>query len=133
MAAQENVALWHERDISYSSVERVIFPDSCAAGLHVPPTSARNGRSECVSENMKKNLGLSLGMWNSQTVLLALIRKGLTRTAGDLVQRMPCKRAVKHSGRDDADFLAQLMTDSDVLHLSGGIEKLCFRISSAAH
>ena len=82
IAALENVALWHERDISHSSVERIIFPDSCTLldymfglltrlmdGLNVYP------------ENMKKNLGLSLGMWNSQTVLLALIKKGLTREA----------------------------------------------------
>src|SRR5689334_9683700 len=77
VAALENVALWHERDISHSSVERIIFPDSCTLldymlslllklmdGLVVYP------------ENMKRNLKLSLGMWNSQTVLLALIKKG---------------------------------------------------------
>ena len=58
-------------------------------------------------ENMKRNLGLSLGMWNSQTVLLALIKKGLTREAAyDLVQRNAMKTwEVKHAGRDDADFL----------------------------
>ena len=59
---------------------------------------------------MKRNLGLSLGMWNSQTVLLALIRKGLTREqAYELVQRNAMQTwAVKHAGRDDADFLKQL-------------------------
>jgi len=117
VAAMENVALWHERDISHSSVERVIFPDSCTLlnymfsllqkmmeGLNVYP------------ENMKKNLGISLGMWNSQTVLLALIRKGLTREdAYALVQRNAMETwAVKHAGRDDADFLDQLMADPDV-------------------
>ena len=117
VAAMENVALWHERDISHSSVERVIFPDSCTLlnymfsllqkmmeGLNVYP------------KNMKKNLGISLGMWNSQTVLLALIRKGLTREdAYTLVQRNAMETwAVKHAGRDDADFLEQLMADPDV-------------------
>lgn len=117
VAAMENVALWHERDISHSSVERVIFPDSCTLlnymfsllqkmmeGLNVYP------------KNMKKNLGISLGMWNSQTVLLALIRKGLTREdAYALVQRNAMETwAVKHAGRDDADFLEQLMADPDV-------------------
>ena len=117
LAAMENVALWHERDISHSSVERVIFPDSCTLlnymfallqkmmeGLNVYP------------KNMKKNLGISLGMWNSQTVLLALIRKGLTREdAYALVQRNAMETwAVKHAGRDDADFLEQLMADPDV-------------------
>ena len=130
LAAMENVALWHERDISHSSVERVIFPDSCALlnymfsllqkmmdGLNVYP------------KNMEKNLGISLGMWNSQTVLLALIRKGLTREdAYELVQRNAMETwGVKHAGRDDADFLEQLMSDGDVsIHFKKGeLESLC--------
>ena len=130
IAALENVALWHERDISHSSVERIIFPDSCTLldymfglltrlmdGLRVYP------------ENMKRNLALSLGMWNSQTALLALIRKGLTREAAyELVQRNAMKTwAVKHAGRDDADFLEQLKSDPDVAkHFEPGeLEKLC--------
>lgn len=130
IAAMENVALWHERDISHSSVERIIFPDSCTLldymfglltrlmdGLRVYP------------ENMKKNLGLSLGMWNSQTVLLALIRKGLTRErAYDLVQRNAMKTwEVKHAGRDDADFLEVLRADPEVASFfaPGELEGLC--------
>ena len=130
LAAMENVALWHERDISHSSVERVIFPDSCTLlnymfallqkmmeGLNVYP------------KNMKKNLGISLGMWNSQTVLLALIRKGLTREdAYALVQRNAMETwAVKHAGRDDANFLEQLMADPDVSRhfKKGELEALC--------
>ena len=130
VAALENVALWHERDISHSSVERIIFPDSCTLldymfglltrlmdGLNVYP------------ENMKKNLGLSLGMWNSQTVLLALIKKGLTREAAyKLVQDNAMKTwEVKHAGRDDADFVEQLKSDPDVLkHFKPGeLEKIC--------
>ena len=78
---------------------------------------------------MKKNLGLSLGMWNSQTVLLALIRKGLTREdAYGLVQRNAMETwAVKHAGRDDADFLEQLRADKDVAkHFKAGeLEGLC--------
>jgi adenylosuccinate lyase len=130
VAALENVALWHERDISHSSVERIIFPDSCTLldymfglltrlmdGLNVYP------------ENMKKNLGLSLGMWNSQTVLLALIKKGLTREAAyKLVQDAAMKTwEVKHAGRDDANFLEVLKATSDVAkHFEKGeLEKLC--------
>jgi adenylosuccinate lyase len=130
LAAMENVALWHERDISHSSVERIIFPDSCTLldymfsllqrmmdGLNVYP------------KNMIKNLGLSLGMWNSQTVLLALIRKGLTREAAySLVQAAAMETwAVKHAGRDDANFLDQLMADPNVAkHFkTGELEKLC--------
>jgi adenylosuccinate lyase len=130
LAAMENVALWHERDISHSSVERIIFPDSCTLlnymfsllkrmmdGLNVYP------------KNMQKNLGLSLGMWNSQTVLLALIRKGLTREAAySLVQSAAMKTwAVKHAGRDDANFLEQLMADKKVAEhfKTGELKKLC--------
>jgi len=130
LASLENVALWHERDISHSSVERIIFPDSCTLldymfglltrmmdGLKVYP------------ENMKRNLGLSLGMWNSQTVLLALIRKGLTREAAyALVQTAAMKTwEVKHAGRDDADFLLALKADPEVAkHFKAGeLEKLC--------
>ena len=80
-------------------------------------------------ENMKKNLGLSLGMWNSQTVLLALIRKGLTReVAYRLVQDAAMKTwAVKHAGRDDADFVVQLQADPAVArHFKPGeLERLC--------
>ena len=130
MAALENVALWHERDISHSSVERIIFPDSCTlldymlallnklvAGLIVYP------------ENMKRNLGLSLGMWNSQTVLLALIRKGLTREAAyELVQRNAMQTwQAKHAGNQTADFPKQLLSDPEVSkHFAPGeLEQLC--------
>ena len=130
IAALENVALWHERDISHSSVERIIFPDSCTLldymfglltrlmdGLNVYP------------ENMKKNLGLSLGMWNSQTVLLALIKKGLTREAAyKLVQDAAMKTwEVKHAGREDANFVEVLKADPAVAkHFKKGeLEKLC--------
>lgn len=130
VAALENVALWHERDISHSGVERIIFPDSCTLldymfglltrlmdGLNVYP------------ENMKRNLGLSLGMWNSQSVLLALIRKGLTREAAyKLVQDAAMQTwAVKHAGRDDADFLEVLKATPEVAqHFKRGeLEKLC--------
>lgn len=116
-AALENVALWHERDISHSSVERIIFPDSCTLldymldlliqlmrGLNVYP------------ENMTRNLKLALGMWHSQTILLALIRKGLTREqAYEIVQRNAMKTwAAKHAGRHDADFLQTVKADPDI-------------------
>ena len=130
LAAMENVALWHERDISHSSVERIIFPDSCTLLDYMLATLAKLTEGLIVyPENMKKNLGLSLGMWNSQTVLLALIRKGLTREqAYELVQRNAMATwAVKHAGRDDADFLEQLKKDPEVARhfRSGELEALC--------
>ena len=130
LAALEDVALWHERDISHSSVERIIFPDSCTLLDYMFGLLTRLMDGLAVYPgNMKKNLGLSLGMWNSQTVLLALIRKGLTREqAYDLVQRNAMQTwAVKHAGRDDADFVAQLRNDPEVAkHFAPGeLEKLC--------
>jgi adenylosuccinate lyase len=130
VAALENVALWHERDISHSSVERIIFPDSCTLLDYMLVTLTRLVQGLIVyPENMRKNLAQSLGMWNSQTVLLALIRKGLTREqAYELVQRIALKTwAVKHAGRDDADFPEQLQGDPDVAkHFQRGeLEKLC--------
>ncbi len=99
-AAFENVALWHERDISHSSVERVVVPDSSIlvdymldrlrgmlAGLHVYPA------------RMKENMERSFGLYNSQRVLLALVEKGLTREdAYALVQHnaMQSWRRKKH-------------------------------------
>src|SRR5438876_1332622 len=130
VAALENVALWHERDISHSSVERIIFPDSCTLLDYMLVTLTKLTEGLIVyPENMKRNLGLSLGMWNSQTVLLALIRKGLSREAAyELVQNNAMKTwAVKHVGRDDADFVEQLKTDPEVAkHFKKGeLERLC--------
>jgi len=130
LAALEDVALWHERDISHSSVERIIFPDSCTLLDYMLATLTKLTESLVVyPENMKRNLGLSLGMWNSQTVMLALIRKGLSREeAYELVQRNAMKTwEVKHAGRDDADFLEQLKMDPAVAkHFEKGeLETLC--------
>lgn len=122
VAALENVALWHERDISHSSVERVIFPDSCTLLDYMLVTLTQLVDGLIVyPDNMKRNLELSLGLWNSQAVLLALIRKGLTREeAYDLVQRCAMKTwQAKHAGATDADFKIQLLADPDVArHLS---------------
>src|ERR1035438_9054655 len=117
MASLENVALWHERDISHSSVERIIFPDSCTLLDYMFGLLTRLMDGIIVyPENMRRNLELSLGMWNSQTVLLALIRKGLAREAAyELVQRNAMGTwQAKHAGREDADFLSQLQSDPEV-------------------
>ncbi len=130
LAAYENVALWHERDISHSSVERIIFPDSCTLldymfGLFTRMMDGLN----VYPENMRRNLGSSLGMWNSQTVLLALIRKGLTREEAyaRVQQAAMATWEVKHAGRDDADFLLQLQADPEVARhfRTGELEALC--------
>jgi adenylosuccinate lyase len=130
LAAMENIALWHERDISHSSVERIIFPDSCTLLDYMLATLAKLTEGLIVyPENMKRNLALSLGMWNSQTVLLALIKKGLTREeAYELVQRNAMKTwAAKHAGAPDADFKTVLLSDPEVAKLitSAELDQLC--------
>jgi adenylosuccinate lyase len=88
-AALENVALWHERDISHSSAERIILPDSCLL-LDFMLDQLRDliERLQVYPENMARNLGLTKGLYFSQSVLLALTRAGADRkTAYEAVQR----------------------------------------------
>ncbi len=80
MAALENVALWHERDISHSSVERVIFPDSTILTDYALARLTKLLDGLVVyPENMTKNLWLTNGLIFSQAVLLALTENGMTR------------------------------------------------------
>ncbi len=89
LAAIENNALWHERDISHSSVERVIFPDSTTSCHYILRRAVSMLEKLIVyPENMKRNMELTLGLYNSQKILLALAKKGLKRqTAYELVQK----------------------------------------------
>jgi len=89
VAALENVALWHERDISHSSVERVILPDSTIALDHMLVNLEKLVRNLVVSpERMKENLNLTQGLIHSQQVLLMLTQAGFTREqAYRMVQR----------------------------------------------
>ncbi len=88
LTALENVALWHERDISHSSVERVILPDSTSALDHMLQQTIRIVRELVVNEEqLAINLDLTGGLIYSQRVLLALVESGLSREeAYDLVQ-----------------------------------------------
>jgi adenylosuccinate lyase len=111
LAGLEDIALWHERDISHSSVERIIIPDSSVLvdymlarlrgilqGLLVYP------------ERMKENLDRSYGLYNSQRVMLALTERGLTREdAYAIVQRNAMK-----SWKERKEFKGLLLKDKDV-------------------
>ena len=80
MAGLENVALWHERDISHSSVERVILPDSTILADYMLNKAIRLIDKLLVyPEHMLQNLARTNGLIFSQTVMLALVRKGITR------------------------------------------------------
>lgn len=88
-AALENVPLWHERDITHSSVERVIIPDSCILLDYMIVTFTRIMDTLLVyPEHMMRNLDLTCGLIYSQSVLLALTKKGMKREeAYALVQK----------------------------------------------
>ena len=80
VAALENIALWHERDISHSSVERIIIPDSCIAINYMLDLMIKLVKNLLIyPDNMIKNLNLTRGLVFSQTVLLKLVDKGLSR------------------------------------------------------
>jgi adenylosuccinate lyase len=89
-AALENVALWHERDISHSSVERIILPDSTTLLDHMQRGMLRLIRGLVIDpERMAENLGLTYGAIFSQRLLLALVQTGLSRDdAYQIAQRL---------------------------------------------
>jgi adenylosuccinate lyase len=111
MPAMENVALWHERDISHSSVERMIGPDATITlDFALARLTGVIERLIVYPENMRKNLDRLGGLIHSQRVLLALTQKGISREdAYTYVQRnaMPVWRG-------EGDFLSLLKQDPDV-------------------
>ncbi|SHJ38525.1 adenylosuccinate lyase [Desulfofundulus thermosubterraneus] len=111
LAALENVALWHERDISHSSVERVIIPDSTIILDYMLYKMTAIMKNLLVyPENMRKNLERTHGLLFSQRVLLALVEKGLSRErAYELVQRNAMR-----SWREGTSFETLLKEDADI-------------------
>ena len=111
VSAMENVALWHERDISHSSVERVILPD--ATGLLTYMLRAMTkiiGKMVVYPERMLKNIELTRGMAYSGQLLLDLTRKGILREdAYRWIQR--CAEKV---WKEDKDFVEVLLEDPEI-------------------
>src|SRR5919199_932428 len=124
LPAMENVALWHERDISHSSVERMIGPDAAVTlDFALARLTGVIDRLLVYPENMQKNLDRLGGLIHSQRVLLALTQKGASREdAYQLVQRnaMPVWRG-------EGDFLTLLKNDPEVAKLISELElQACF-------
>jgi adenylosuccinate lyase len=111
LTSMENIALWHERDISHSSTERIILPDSClildySLALF---TSVMKGL-QVYPQKMKRDIELTKGLIFSQRVMLALIDKGLSRQkAYEMVQRNAMK-----AWKGNKNFLALLKADPEV-------------------
>jgi len=124
LAALENVALWHERDITHSSVERVIIPDSTIVldyMLHKLTEVVEN--LLVYPENMEANINRTKGLIFSQRVLLSLVNKGMSREeAYCLVQRNAMA-----TWRGEGDFRSLLLKDADVLAVLNAAEiEACF-------
>jgi len=115
LSAMENVALWHERDISHSSVERVIGPDACIVlDFMLARMHSVMKNLDVFPENMMKNLELTRGLYASQSVLLALIDHGMTReTAYRVVQS--CALEAWNEGKDFRTLLAASSEVKDLL------------------
>ncbi|MCS7164046.1 MAG: adenylosuccinate lyase [Thermodesulfovibrio sp.] len=110
-AAYENIALWHDRDISHSSVERIIIPDNCILVDYMLNRLYGIIKDLIVyPERMLKNIELSYGLYNSQRVLLALVEKGLTREeAYNIVQSNAMR-----SWKEGIQFMELLLKDETV-------------------
>jgi len=113
IAALEDVALWHERDISHSSVERIIVPDSCIALDYMLDLMNKLIKNLLIyHENMLRNLNLTRGLVFSQTVLLKLVNKGTTREdAYKIVQAA----AMEVWADKSKDLLNELLKSKDVM------------------
>ncbi len=124
LAALENVALWHERDISHSSVERIIIPDSTILiDYMLARFTSLVDRMFVYPRNMERNMALSRGLFHSETVMLALVGKGITReTAYKYVQRN-----AMDVWKEGGDFARRLKDDADIRqHLSEREIDTCF-------
>jgi adenylosuccinate lyase len=110
ISAVENVALWHERDISHSSVERVIAPDSTIALYYMMEKSSQLIDGLVIHpERMRSNLELTRGLIYSQAVLLQLVDKGVSReNAYQIVQRNALS-----VWENQSSLLQELKKDSD--------------------
>ncbi len=110
-ASFENIALWHDRDISHSSVERIIIPDNCILVDYMLNRLYGIIKDLVVyPERMLKNMELSYGLYNSQRVLLALVEKGLTREEAYKITQSNAMR----SWQEGVPFMNLLLKDEEV-------------------
>ncbi|MCX6150034.1 MAG: adenylosuccinate lyase [Ignavibacteriales bacterium] len=115
MAAMENVALWHERDISHSSVERIIVPDSCILLDYMLNLSNKLIDNLLIyPENMTKNLNLTRGLIYSQTVLLKLVSNGASREDAYKMVQVPAMEVWANQNKTLKD---ELLNSSEVMKL----------------
>ena len=119
LPALENVALWHERDISHSSAERMIAPDATTtlAFMLERATSLVEGLV-VYPENLRKNLELTGGLFFSEAVLLALVEKGMARQEAYVLVQRNAMKAIEGNG----SFRENLQGDADVTRLVSPVD-----------
>ena len=124
LSALENVALWHERDISHSSVERMIGPDATVvADFMLHRFAGLMENLKVYPEHMKKNLELLGGVVNSQRLLLDLARRGMDRQAAYVVVQRNAMRFFE----EGVDFKTALLRDADLLKVMSAADiEACF-------
>jgi adenylosuccinate lyase len=125
VAALENIPLWHERDISHSSVERIIFPDSTILLDYMLARFSRIVKDLVVyPENMQRNMDMFGGVIFSQAVLLKLVEHGSSR---EDAYRMVQRNAMQAWNKSDGNFKENLLNDTDVTGIVSRDELLkCF-------
>ncbi len=117
VTALENTALWHERDISHSSAERIIFPDACSLVDYMSQEMAKVLRGlEVRPDRMLRNLDIGGGVVFSQRVLLALVDSGMSREDAYLIVQ---KAAMRAMDGDETGFRKLLEQDSEVMSRVG--------------
>ena len=125
IAALENVALWHERDISHSSVERVILPDACIlTHFMLKETTELVKKLLIYPENMKRNMNVYGGVIFSQRVLLALVEKGMMREDAYTIVQSSAHQAWNQPNGNFQDLISQ--NEQIKSHLSETEITACF-------
>jgi adenylosuccinate lyase len=121
VTALENTALWHERDISHSSAERIIFPDACAVVDYMSQEMARVLRGlEVRPDRMLRNLDIGGGVVFSQRVLLALVDSGMSREDAYLIVQKAAMRAMDgQENSKETGFRTLLENDVEVMSRIG--------------
>ena len=132
----QDVALWHERDISHSSAERIVLPDSASLALYATRRMTRLVRGlEVDADRMRQNLDASNGLVFSQSVLLSLVEQGMSRDEAYRIVQSASRDAhesgrhlrdvIADSGAVSADALAVAFDESRVLrHAGRGVDAL---------
>ncbi len=127
LAAQENVALWHERDITHSSAERIILPDATIL-LHymLAKFIGVMEKLNIYPDRMKRNIQLTRGLVSSQQVLLALVKRGITREKAYAI----VQRNALNAWKNEENFRRLIEVDPEVVKMLTPSEiEECFNLS----